>query len=284
MLKCPKCPRTEFLSKFGVKNWRNESLNLEHLKTFLDIDLTGKNFLLCGNYGDPIYYSNLILMVQWIKEQSATIHLVTNGSYKSSKWWQELCGLLDENDSIVFSIDGTPENFTQYRKNADWESILNGITVANKSKAVTTWKYIPFSFNEYFIDDIKTYSVELGFDRFLIDPSDRWESETDEFKPKSFIGPREQKIQLFRSSVKNKIDPLCKNENNQHYISANGFYMPCCYVGDHRFYFKSEFYKNKEMYDISKTTITNVLKQTKNFYDTIEQQELTYCSFNCPKI
>ena len=60
--------------------------------------------------------------------------------------------------------------------------------------------------------------------------------------------------------------------------------MPCCFAGDHRFYYKTEFYKNQDLYDISKTTITKVLDKLKDFYSTLEDAKLNYCTFNCPKL
>ena len=45
-LRCPRCSRTKFIEQFP-KQWTNKNLNLDHLKSFLDIDLTGKVMNLC---------------------------------------------------------------------------------------------------------------------------------------------------------------------------------------------------------------------------------------------
>ena len=44
MLKCSACARTTFINKFGIEKWKNHDLNLDHLKKFLDIDLTDLKF------------------------------------------------------------------------------------------------------------------------------------------------------------------------------------------------------------------------------------------------
>jgi hypothetical protein len=44
------------------------------------------------------------------------------------------------------AFDGSPENFTEYRVNADWDSILVGIEECVAGPATVIWKYIPFSF------------------------------------------------------------------------------------------------------------------------------------------
>jgi MoaA/NifB/PqqE/SkfB family radical SAM enzyme len=282
-LKCPRCARTTFIEKFP-KEWRNYQLNLNALKQFMDIDVTDKKFSLCGNTGDPIYYSELFDLINWIHQRGAHVHITTNGSYRTEHWWKELAELMSKKDSIAFSIDGSPENFTQYRINGDWDSIELGIRTMRNSQATTQWKYIPFSFNEQNIEQTRCLSLELGIDQFVIDPSDRWDGETDQYKPATHIGTREQTIKLWHKDDKVSVDPLCKKMHNMHYISADGFYMPCCYVGDYRFYYKSEFYKKQSQYDIHKTTISEVLASAQEFYDEIEKTSPSYCAYNCPKL
>ena len=301
-LQCPRCPRTTFIEKFKPKNWDNQNLNLTHLKQFLDIDINGLTFSLNGNYGDPIYYPNLIELITYIKSNNGKIILHTNGSYRSINWWQNLAAILDENDVVNLSIDGMPDNFTKYRINADWESIRNGINVLVKSRAYIVWKYIVFSFNQDSMIEAKKLSEQLEMDEFVLNNSDRWE-ENDWLKPSNYVTTNEASIKKSGSFNGNRnesiiqwkefdkrdadIDPTCKKTNAMHFISATGYYMPCCWVGDYRFYYKSEFYKNKDLYDISKTTISQLLdnesKLTK-FYNELEETKPTYCTFNCGKL
>lgn len=288
MLKCSACARTTFINKFGIGHWQNNDLNLEHLKKFLDIELTGLKFNLCGNLGDPIYYDQLFDLLRWLKSESAIVSLETNGSYKKHDWWAELVSILDSHDTIIFSVDGTPENFINYRVNADWKSIEVGMRVTAASRVNTVWKYIPFSFNEHTIEQARTVASEIGIDTFMIKPSDRWQ-ENDPLKPvgDEYTGPRTQSVVHWKnnnSDHKNyDINPKCLNHNDEHYISATGYYMPCCYVGDWRFYYSSEFYKNRKEFDISATTIANILNTT-DFYSTLLEKKPKYCTFNCPKI
>ena len=285
MLKCPRCSRTQFIEQFGIQKWDNKEIDLESFKKFFDIDLTGKRFDLRGNDGDPIYYSNLLPMVEWIKAQGATVSITTNGSYKKEPFWHELAGLLTDEDILTFAVDGSPDNFTQYRINANWQSIELAMKIMSASQALTKWKYIPFSFNENTIDESRELSQLLGIKQFYLDPSDRWLGNDDPLHPKKATGRRETAIIEWRKdTAKIEIDPACKTKYNHHYISAAGYYMPCPFVGDFRFYYKSEFYKNREQYDISKTTITQVLNTTQNFYNTLEESKRDYCTFNCPKL
>lgn len=280
-LKCPGCARTQFINKWP-QHWKNHNLDIEQAMKFLDIDLTDKQITLCGNYGDPIYHPQVINFVQKFKERNARITIITNGSYKSKEWWEELTQHLTEQDKIIFSIDGLPENLTQYRVNADWNSIKIGIDVTVKSRALTHWKYIPFNYNQENIETAQVLSKNLGIDIFSIMMSDRFDESTNHLKPTtSFIGSRYQSQSDWKNNQLNTVNPKCHN-GKEHYISADGYYSSCCYVADHRFYYKTPFGKNKKLYSISEQSLSQVLKQsnTVEFYQNLDKQQA--CQFNCP--
>jgi hypothetical protein len=79
------------------------------------------------------------------------------------------------------------------------------------------------------------------------------------------------------------IDPKC-NKGLEHFITAEGYYTPCCYLADHRFYYKTPFGKNKTQNDIQHHTLTEILQRpsTVEFYQTLHQQ--SGCQYNCPTI
>jgi MoaA/NifB/PqqE/SkfB family radical SAM enzyme len=282
-LKCPRCSRTKFIEKFPSR-WKNKQLNLDHLKSFIDIEIKNKIFILAGDYGDPIYYDNLFELVSWIKTNGATIRLHTNGSYKTKSWWQQLVSYLDCKDKIIFGIDGTPENFTQYRINADWPSIKTGIEVVAK-QVQTTWQFIPFAYNIDSISIAEQLSKDLGVDEFLLLKSSRWDSLNDPYRPNDdFVVSNDREIKFVANIRAEEISPRCKKLHQDHFVTADGYYTPCCYAGNHNFYYKTEFYKNKEKYDISKTTFTQVLTLTQDYYDNLETLKPTYCLYHCPKL
>lgn len=284
-LKCPQCARTNFIEAFP-KKWRNQNLNLKHLESFLDIDLQDKNINLCGNYGDPIYYNQLFEMIKFFKSRGCSISLATNGSYRTESWWQQLIDMLSDKDTITFGIDGLPDNYTEYRINSEWESVLMGLKKCVESKAKTVWQFIPFSFNEDITEQVRSFAMELGVDEFLLLPSHRWNADDDKLKPKTLFAEKRTTNNILWPQINKTIsvEPQCTLHHNYHYISADGFYTPCCYANDYRFYYKTDFYKNRDLYDISKTTITEVLTNLKDFYSTLEDAKLNYCTFNCPKL
>ena len=252
---------------------------------FLDCDLSGKKINLCGNYGDPIYHPEFHNLVKELKQRGCDIDITTNGSYQKAEWWQQLAEMLDLTDTLTFSVDGTPENFTQYRINADWPSIEQAMKICSKSRVHTIWKYIVFSYTVDDIESAKQLSESLNISTFQIEKSDRFDEVTNKFKPTvDFLGQRYNKQQDWKhQGTQSTLQPRCSN-GKQHFISAEGYYVPCCYLQDHRFYYKTQFGKNKSAYRIADTTLSKILTQpnTVEFYNNLPQQ--SGCQYNCPQI
>lgn len=281
-LKCPGCARTRFIDQWP-QHWKNQNLNINSLLRFLDIDLTNKNISLCGNYGDPIYHPDFINFVVKLKSRGAILSITTNGSYKKQEWWEELVYNLTAQDTITFSVDGIPENFTKYRINADWESIQVGMEIVANSLCKSSWKYIPFSFNQTHIEQAEKLSRNIGIKEFRVEFSDRFDDKTQALIPNlSLLGPLyDTKIKWQLTTNQTTVDPKCQN-NREHFITADGYYSPCCHLADHRFYYKTPFGKNKKNYDIDQHTLTDILQQpqTVEFYQNLDQQ--IGCQYICP--
>ena len=279
-LLCPRCERTTFIDKFGKNNFSIDDINIDNFIKFIDLKVDKVNF--CGNIGDPIYHKNFLELIKITKTRSDSIYITTNGSRKNKSWWKELVSLLDERDELTFSVDGTPNNFTEYRINGDWESIRTGIDVCASSNVKTVWKYIPFSFNEDSIEYVRNLSANLGIDKFKLDISDRW-NDNDYLRPKgNYIGPKDELQQKYKTNLLQEftIDPECAN-NKMHYVSADGFYSPCCFSKNYEFWYKSEWYKNKMT--IKNNKLSECIRRFEDFYATIQDSKPDYCLFNCGK-
>ena len=273
VLACAACERTLFRNKFGDKNWHNADLDFDAFVKFIDVDATGWDWELCGNTGDPIYYNRLVELVSWIKSRDGRIVMTTNGSYRSAEWWQELLPCMDSRDQILFSVDGLPTTRPIYRVNSNWESIDQAMQLTVSSGVQAIWKMIPFEFNEYEIDQVRDMAVSRGM-QFRLDPSWRWEDVQD-------LRPRTQ--QLVKEKGLGEIEPQC-SIGNRHYINAGGFYSPCCWSADHRFYHKSQFYHDRGRYDISKNTLSQLMDHMQSFDERVKLDPLPVCSYTCRKL
>lgn len=283
-LKCPGCARTRFQQQWP-QHWKNHNLSLESLQKFLDVELKGLLVNLCGNDGDCIYHPDFVEILCWFKSQGSTVYIHTNGSYKTASWWQSVATLLGPGDRVIFAIDGVPENFATYRVNADWPSIESGIQALAESPADLVWKYIVFSYNQHCVDQARDLSRQLGFDEFLMVQSDRFDDQTHWLLPdREFLGPRFDSQQQWKQTHQSgSVDPRCKSQTD-HFITAAGFYTPCCYLADYRFYYKTQWGKNKNLYDIRSNTLTQILSKptTVDFYSSLDAAPLPECQFNCP--
>lgn len=284
-LKCPGCSRTQFIEQFPSR-WKNYSIDPTELMNFIDVDISNITMVLCGVYGDPIYHPDFHNLIKEIKNRQGRVRIITNGSYQKPAWWEQLTGLLDARDRIVFSIDGLPDNFTQYRINANWPSIKQAIEIVAASDVYTVWKYIPFKFNQHNIEQARELSKQLNMDAFFVDPSSRFDEKTEYLIPEStFIDSKKKLQDNYKQGVSiSQIDPQCA-AGDQHYISADGFYSPCCFAADHRFYYKTQFGKNRNEYNIRQTTLSQLLKKPNvvSFYENIHSAPPGVCQYNCAK-
>ena len=206
-LKCPGCPRTRFIDQWP-QHWKNHSINLDQLHEFLDIDLNNKTVMLCGNYGDPIYHPEFHELVKGLKQRKTHLTIITNGSHRSADWWETTVSMLDANDSVTFSVDGLPENFTKYRINADWDTIHQAMQISVAAECKTVWKYIPFAFNKNDISAAQQLGEKIGIDLFQFDPSDRFDEATAQYQPhNSYLGSRYQSQQSWKQNNTQTISP-----------------------------------------------------------------------------
>ena len=174
--RCPGCPRN--IHGYDVKDYfKLEHLSAQRYKEIRDAHPDLNYVRINGGLGDPMMNPAITEIVEI---SDCLVQITTNGSIGNRKTFERLAELETQ---IEFSIDGSPENFTEYRVNADWSSIKPAILTMVKSPATVGWKYIPFSFNEDSIEKTRQLSKDLGVDNFIIDPSDRWWGEQDKFKP-----------------------------------------------------------------------------------------------------
>ena len=286
-LSCPACPRTEWKQLLG-KPIHNLDLNYEELYNFLQCD-QGKNikkFTLCGDYGDPIYYPKLFDLIEKFRDtKSFSIH--TNGSYKNVDWWNKLNSLLTVQDTIVFAVDGLEQDNLMYRKNANWNSIMNAIDITTKGKAKIKWQTIIFSFNQYKIDEIKNFAIDKGSDFFTI-KTHRFGDE--KLKPEL----KNTESNYFYKSEYNENSPIeiVPKCNTTKTISADGYFMPCDWIRNPKTFYKSELWTNKywlENLNIAKTTYSQANTIIQKWIENVKQKGLSgtadvLCKMKCRKM
>ena len=286
-LECPLCDRTWFYETFKRRNLHE--INIEHLVEFVGVNATVD---MCGNNGDPIYHSQFLELCQRLKDNNCKINITTNGSAKTKSWWKKLNSILDENDILQFSIDGLEDTNHLYRKNAKWNSIMEGIKVFAERKCKLSWKYIVFKHNQHQIKDAKGLSEKFGFDHFQLEHSDRWLGKKELMPDREFVDTyyqQQQKVLIDRE-FKTDMEPMCLVDglpSKALYIDAEGDFYPCCWMGTYRYKYKSLFSPKKNKFNIAGTTLDGILNKNeiKDFFKSTKQFTSAHdcCKIQCGK-
>ena len=267
-LRCPRCPRTEHPDT----PWMNKTMSFDFFKSFMTPEmLTNKvrRITMCGDVGDPIYCKDYIEIYQYIKTINPKIHVytITNGSNRSTAWWQQLAQVANAYDTINFGIDGYDDASNNlYRIGSNWDSIMDGIRTVRKHNQdiFLNWAVIMFKFNEDHLDNIVAQATALGMDAVQItkstkfgskygtayqgiddplEPSSKWVSSTHRYE-RSMIHLNTRRIdnQLYLDhnydkyvKIKQKyatapIVPLCEIGNRGLYVNAEGVVFPCSWT------------------------------------------------------
>jgi MoaA/NifB/PqqE/SkfB family radical SAM enzyme len=274
-LACPACPRTWFSDKFN-RSFPKQDLDLNQLERFLDCR-SGENvstMMLNGNHGDPIYYPHLLNLIQ--KFRSKSFKISTNGSYQKPEFWYQLADNLTINDTVFFSIDGLEHNNHLYRKNSNWNSIMQGLDIMTKSSCRVVWKTLIFSYNAGELDQIRSMAESRGA-LFMAEPTSRFGFD--------WLKPQEHQIDQSRLYEKSRdvveIDPQC---SVQEYISADGYFWPCCLISSMFSLHKTKLWKQRSEWSITSQNLDQARIRLENWKQEIlnnPQDADVICKMNC---
>lgn len=302
VLKCPRCPRTE-LNLDSV----NQEVTLEDFKSGFPTSVINKieNFLFCGEVGDPVYATEFLEIIEYIKQNSSSrIRIVTNGSYKKDEWWKRLGSALDYNDRITFSIDGWDNASNNlYRVNSDFDSIINGIkTLRANSSCCIRWSAIYFAFNQDKISELRKMATELGCDQFQYVKSSKFD-DTYSVNGVDLLKPRNEFVasSLVYEPVneilrKHDFVPLvdiipqvshpwakCLNYKKELFIGINGLLTPCPWFNNG--YQDNSFIKeHHDRLSIRKRPFFEILDDTELWNQLVKSfdiEPLKICQIKC---
>ena len=309
-LKCPRCARTEVPDTL-----LNTELNLEFFKTNFTEEFINTNvekITFCGDDGDPIYARDFIEVIKYFKNiKPIKIVIVTNGSYKKQKWWQQLGRVLDHNDHIHFSLDGWDQiSNEKYRVNSDWISIIQGITTLRKNSDIfMTWDTIAFSFNENNLDKMQELAKNLGFDEFQLTYSTKFNKIYNTYPENDILQPKDELIstnlrfqrklipltnklvslngndtnlKLYNeTTIINNTIPLCGIGNKGLFINSQGRFFPCCWVAN-RYNHNTDWMKLSKQFDLTIVPLVDVINN--KFWNTdFENFSWLECKTKCSK-
>ncbi len=264
------CPRSDHggpLNKFINKN----ELTLAQVKVIFDVDFLNQlNFLqLCGNFGDPIVAKETLEILEYFRSVNPRMNLGvhTNGSARTTEWWQRLGTLLSKaGDYCKFGLDGLADTNHIYRRNTQWNKIMQSARTFIAAGGNAHWEFLVFKHNQHQVEEARKLSIEMGFKDFFIKKTSRFFNYTtglnepypiydENSKTIGFIeAPTEPELinvvtvargeELKSAPTKSSAQsPTAKSciectsvTNNQIYISSRGEVFPCCFIAGEVYY------------------------------------------------
>jgi MoaA/NifB/PqqE/SkfB family radical SAM enzyme len=302
VLKCPRCPRTELqLDRL------TQEITLGEFKSGFPVDVLSKieHFIFCGDIGDPIYATEFLEIIEYIKQNSSVrVRIVTNGSYKKADWWAQLGQLLDYHDQVTFSVDGWDNSSNNlYRVNSDFDSIVLGIkTLRATSNCLIQWSAIYFAFNQNKIDTMQQIATDLGCNRFRTVKSSKFDgrysvSGIDVLKPvSSLVADTAVYITDIKRLTADEYVPIiptvptvlhpwakCLNFEKDLFVGVDGVLTPCPWFNNG--YQSNDFLEtNKEKLSIKRRSFFDILNDTELWDELVNRfntNPLEICQLKC---
>lgn len=318
---CPQCSRNYYggitYPGLPLVNLSLKSLQKNISKSFLEkLD----EIALVGTYGDPCMHTDLISVVNWIQQSTnASIRISTNGSLRSKKFWSQLGNLMREQDRVMFCIDGLKDTNHIYRRNTNFNKIIDNLSAFNNAGGRSIWTFIVFEHNEHQVDAAKKMSNELSCHGFIHKKTNRFVNYTNELVKKSPVMDNNSNIIYWLAPPKNKkylnvgYQTQTQTQTKEYLkttkitcmvlknkivsISGEGYVLPCGFLQDRLYGYESESHPDRkqlielinkaggfEAININHNSIENII--TGNFFNNIKESwtndnRLERCASKC---
>lgn len=204
---CPQCGRT------GV-DITNSELSLDDCKKYIPPNFVKqlKAIFMCGTFGDPMIARDTLEVFRYFRKHNPKINLrmTTNGGARDAQWWRDIAEVVD---IVEFSIDGLKNTNHMYRKNVVWENVENNIKTFIGAGGTAQWTYLIFPWNEHEVDSAEQWAEQLGFSKFV-----------------RKITTRGKELPKVPKGIECKVQ-----KEKSLYLSAEGKFMPCCWIGSQRY-------------------------------------------------
>lgn len=283
--ECPQCPRYDGGQVNAILP--QGELSVERIQHQIDLELVKnlKKVFMCGNFGEPAMARNTLEIFQWFRKQNTniTLGMNTNGSVKSTSWWQELGQLFAQNnDYVVFSIDGLEDTNAIYRRNTVWHRIVENAQSFISAGGTAHWDMLVFEHNQHQVDQCIELAKQLGFKWLRYKVSKRFDS-----RPVEWLNPPQGHINNSQKTS-NKIS--CDSLTNRVvYMDSNGTLYPCCYFSEAVYQAQPSYFKHQAQdflgfdQQYQQLTLNQILDQRRwnSISDTWNSTPVQVCQNNC---
>jgi radical SAM protein with 4Fe4S-binding SPASM domain len=230
-LACPECPT-------GNGNLIRDKLNINPETNKRLIDEIGK-YLFCIIYyfqGEPFLNQQLFEMIKYASENKIFTISSTNGHFLNQNNSEKIIksGL----QKLIISLDGiTPETYQMYRKNGNFNKVIDGIktiiAVKKQLKSKTPQiviQFLVFKSNQHQISELKSFAKKLEVDRIVLKSAQFYD-----FKNGNIQMPDIKKYSRYKKnndgsySIKSKLKNHCWRMWTNPVITSSGQISVCCF-------------------------------------------------------
>lgn len=239
--RCPQCSRT---NNQQIEDSQVE-ITIDQFRKYFSAEFIQqlKKIKFCGNFGDPAMAKDCIAIHEYITQCNPNIDLSfdTNGGIRTTTFWKQLGKFyIDKPQSyIIFHIDGLADTNDIYRADVSFSNVMKNAKAAISTGAQVVWAFIPFMHNEHQVEEAEEMAKQMGFYKFAVKISSRFEHKLQPFSYKDSRTGRMKQIYPATSPEFNVSDrlanldkPVCTAEKRKEiYVDARGRVLPCCWYG-----------------------------------------------------
>lgn len=242
---CPMCHRN---IHGGIKNGllNNADWTVDEFKKVFDRRVLKQlnKISFCGTFGDPMMNDGLIDMCRYIKDNAShvDVRIHTNGSARPATWWQELVSAMPRQHLIEFALDGLEDTHHLHRIGTNFNKVIESAKTVIAAGGRASWLFIKFKHNEHQVHEAKQLSESLGFSRFVLKNTRRFDD--NKFVVLNKDGSVSHFLEQPTGSIVNFVNKRdLENyqtwpaevscfalDTTEIYIDANFTVMPCCII------------------------------------------------------
>ena len=123
-----------------------------------------------GNFGDASMHPYIIKFLEYLSsiKNDLFIKISSNGGARNTKFWNELATALQKfrSHEMQFAIDGLEDTNHIYRRNVNWNKLIENVTAFNTAGGISTWRAIIFDHNKHQIKEMRNLAKQLNFYKF----------------------------------------------------------------------------------------------------------------------
>ena len=170
----------------------------------------------CGSVDEPCSHPQFHDIIEHFADWNAHINVATNGSLRTTSWWEKLAKIMPPSHRVTWGIDGSDALSEVYREGSNFTKVQQNYRAFIAAGGQSDWQFISFEHNEHQLETARQMAKDEGFKKFRTIISHR--KDTGEVTHK--------KIEVEESNCIS-----CKYANQKRiFVNHMGNVIPCCHL------------------------------------------------------